>query len=102
MSFDVLPADTATKHTASIVNVAVRAILDRPVADVIIGCWLGAFNHAADNAAPPSSTLTALESEQFVVVRLFQLPNRAHQLLVLLDDLGDFHLPGGALDSQGL
>ena len=39
------------KHQASIANVAVRLILDRPsVAGVIVGCRLGVSDHAADNA----------------------------------------------------
>ena len=40
----------AEKHSASIPNVAVRSVLDRPaVAGVIIGCRLGITQHTQDN-----------------------------------------------------
>ena len=43
-------AAVAQKHKASITNVAVRSILDRPaVAGVIVGCRLGVTEHIADN-----------------------------------------------------
>lgn len=43
-------ADVAQKHKASIANVAVQSILDRPaVAGVIVGCRLGVSEHIADN-----------------------------------------------------
>ena len=41
----------ADKHSASIANVAVRYVLDRPaVAGVIVGARLGVAEHIADNA----------------------------------------------------
>lgn len=48
----------ANKHGASIANVAVRYILDKPaVAGVIIGVRLGVTDHRADNARAFSFTL---------------------------------------------
>ena len=52
--------DVADKHNASIANVAVRYVLDRPaVAGVIVGARLGVAEHIADNARVFDITLDA-------------------------------------------
>ena len=53
-------------------------------------------------AAIAVSPLLALEPEQFIVVGRFQLVDNLPQLLVLLDNPGDFQLPGGALGPKRL
>jgi aryl-alcohol dehydrogenase-like predicted oxidoreductase len=75
----------ADKHQASIANVAVRAILDRPaVAGVIIGARLGVAEHRADNARVFDLTLDAEDQAQIEAVL-----RQARDLYSLIGDCGD-------------
>lgn len=75
----------ADKHRASIANVAVRAILDRPpVAGVIVGVRLGVSEHLVDNARMFEIKLDAEDWDGIDAISA-----RAHDLYRLIGDCGD-------------
>jgi aryl-alcohol dehydrogenase-like predicted oxidoreductase len=75
----------ADKHGASIANVAVRYILDRPaVAGVIVGVRLGVTDHRADNARVFEVTLDPEDQGQIQAVL-----DRSRDLYRLIGDCGD-------------
>ena len=75
----------ADKHGASIANVAVRAILDRPaVAGVIVGARLGLSDHLDDNLRVFSLELDPDDRE-----RIDGVLAGAHDLFRIIGDCGD-------------
>jgi aryl-alcohol dehydrogenase-like predicted oxidoreductase len=75
----------AKRHSVSIANVAVRAILDRPaVAGVIVGARLGVAEHLADNARVFSFRL---DGEDWA--RLDAVQARSRDLFKVIGDCGD-------------
>ena len=75
----------ADKHDASIANVAVRYILDRPaVAGVIVGARLGVAEHIADNARVFGIQLDADDLEAIEAVLA-----QSRDLYRLIGDCGD-------------
>ena len=75
----------ADKHDASIANVAVRYILDRPaVAGVIVGVRLGVSDHYLDNARVFDFNLDDGDREQIAGVR-----QESRDLYGLIGDCGD-------------
>ena len=75
----------ADKHDATIANVAVRYVLDRPaVAGVIVGARLGVAEHISDNARVFDMRLDADDLEAIASV-LFQ----SRDLYRLIGDCGD-------------
>jgi len=75
----------AGKHGVSIVNVAVRYILDRPVvAGVIIGARLGVSNHLEDNARVFDFTLDPEDN-----TRIENVLERSRDLYQLIGDCGE-------------
>jgi aryl-alcohol dehydrogenase-like predicted oxidoreductase len=84
---DLLAAlkQVADRHSASIANVAVRAILDRPfVAGVIIGARLGVAEHIAENARA-----FALQLDQQDLNRINAVLRRGNDLFRAIGDCGD-------------
>ncbi len=75
----------ADRHEATIANVAVRCILDRPsVAGVIVGARLGVAEHIADNARVFSIRLDNEDLEAIEAVLA-----RSRDLYRLIGDCGD-------------
>jgi aryl-alcohol dehydrogenase-like predicted oxidoreductase len=75
----------AERHGVSIANVAVRAILDRPVvAGVIVGTRLGVAEHMADNAR-----VFGLQLDAEDWARLDAVQARSCDLFQLIGDCGD-------------
>ena len=75
----------ADQHGASLANVAVRYILDRPtVAGVIVGVRLGVTDHRTDNARVFEFTLTHEDHERIQAVLV-----RSRDLYHLIGDCGD-------------
>ena len=75
----------AARHEASIANVAVRCILDRPaVAGVIVGVRLGVSEHIDDNAAALDISLTQEDRE-----RIEAVTSMGNDLFALIGDCGD-------------
>ena len=75
----------ADKHGASLANVAVRYILDRPaVAGVIIGVRLGVTEHRADNAR-----VFALKLDPEDHARIQAVLDKSRDLYRLIGDCGD-------------
>ena len=75
----------ADKHNATIANVAVRYVLDRPsVAGVIVGARLGVAEHIADNARVFGIQLDADDLEGIESVL-----SRSRDLYRLIGDCGD-------------
>jgi aryl-alcohol dehydrogenase-like predicted oxidoreductase len=75
----------ADKHRASLANVAVRYILDRPaVAGVIVGTRLGVAEHRTDNARSFDVSLDAEDQAQIEAVLA-----RSRDLYQLIGDCGD-------------
>ena len=75
----------ADRHEASIANVAVRYVLDRPaVAGVIVGARLGVAEHIADNAKVFTLGLDAQDLESIESVL-----SRSRDLFRLIGDCGD-------------
>ena len=75
----------ADLHDASIANVAVRYVLDRPaVAGVIVGARLGVAEHIAENARVFSFELEAQDLEAIESVL-----DRSRDLYKLIGDCGD-------------
>jgi aryl-alcohol dehydrogenase-like predicted oxidoreductase len=75
----------ADKHRASMANIAVRYILDRPaVAGVIVGTRLGVAEHREDNARCFDVTLDAEDHAQLEAVLA-----KSHDLYRLIGDCGD-------------
>ncbi len=75
----------AAKHGASIGNVAVRYVLDRPaVAGVIVGARLGVSEHVADNARVFDMALDGDDHDQIESVLA-----RSRDLFGLIGDCGD-------------
>jgi len=76
---------SADQHAASLANVAVRCLLDRPtVASVIVGARLGVADHHTDNARVFEFTLTPEDHERIQAVLV-----RARNLYHLIGDCGD-------------
>ena len=77
--------DIAAARQASIANVAVKYVLDRPaVAGAILGVRLGVSDHLADNARAFDITLEAADYE-----RLETVLSRARDLYQAIGDCGD-------------
>ena len=77
--------DIADKHEASIANVAVRYVLDRPaVAGVIVGARLGVAEHIADNARVFSVQLDAGDLQAIEAVLA-----ESRDLYRIIGDCGD-------------
>ena len=75
----------AAKHGASIGNVAVRYVLDRPaVAGVIVGARLGVSEHIADNARVFDLALDGDDHDRIEAVL-----GRSRDLFGLIGDCGD-------------
>jgi aryl-alcohol dehydrogenase-like predicted oxidoreductase len=75
----------ADKHGASIANVAVRAILDRPaVAGVIVGVRLGVSDNLEDNRRVFNLELDDEDRERIGAVQA-----RARDLYAIIGDCGD-------------
>ena len=75
----------ADRHRASIANIGVRYILDRPaVAGVIVGARLGVAQHTADNARVFDFALDP-EDQAMIEPVLF----KARGLMKLIGDCGD-------------
>ena len=75
----------ADKHHASISNVAVRYVLDRPaVAGVIVGARLGVSEHLDDNARVFRVKLDAQDLETIEAVLV-----QSRDLYQLIGDCGD-------------
>jgi len=75
----------AQKHSVSLSNVAVRAILDRPaVAGVIVGARLGIAEHLEDNARIFSLTLDEGDRKQ-----IEDVVSQSRNLMQLIGDCGD-------------
>jgi aryl-alcohol dehydrogenase-like predicted oxidoreductase len=75
----------ADKHRASVANVAVRFILDRPaVGGVIIGARLGVAEHREDNTHSFSLSLDAEDHAQIEAVH-----SKSRDLYRLIGDCGD-------------
>jgi aryl-alcohol dehydrogenase-like predicted oxidoreductase len=75
----------ARKHGATIANVAVRAVLDRPaVGGVIVGVRFGESEHIADNLRAFDVALDAEDLERIVAVS-----SRARDLFRAIGDCGD-------------
>lgn len=75
----------ADKHRASIANLGVRYILDRPaVAGVIVGARLGVAEHIADNAHVFGFALDAEDR-----VSIDAVLAKSHDLMKLIGDCGD-------------
>ena len=75
----------ADKHDATIANVAVRYVLDRPaVAGVIVGARLGVAEHIADNLRVFGIQLDSEDLEAIEVVL-----SRSRDLYRLIGDCGD-------------
>ena len=75
----------AARHGASIANVAVRYILDRPaVAGVIVGVRLGVAEHLEDNARVFDVSLSEDDSE-----RIKAVTRKANDLFAVIGDCGD-------------
>ena len=75
----------ADKHNASIANVAVRYVLDRPaVAGVIVGARLGVAEHIADNARVFSMQLDANDMQAIEAVLA-----ESRDLYRIIGDCGD-------------
>ena len=73
------------KHGASIANVAVRYVLDRPtVAGVIIGARLGVSDHREENARAFDFTLDKQDHD-----RIEAILRRSRDLYQLIGDCGD-------------
>jgi aryl-alcohol dehydrogenase-like predicted oxidoreductase len=83
----------ADKHRASIANVGLRYILDRPgVAGVIVGARLGVAQHVADNARVFGSALDGQRS----------LDDRSGSLAIARPDAGDRRLRGVSIANGNL
>lgn len=77
--------EIADKHSVSLANVAVKAILDKPaVAGVIVGARLGLGEHRADNARVFSFDLD--DADRAAIDRVTQ---HGHDLLRVIGDCGD-------------
>ena len=77
--------DIAGERNASIANVAVRAILDRPaVAGVIVGVRLGIVEHRSDNAGAFEVSLTDQDRG-----RIESVTSRSNDLYAAIGDCGD-------------
>ena len=77
--------DIAGRHDASIGNVAVRYVLDRPaVAGVIVGARLGVSEHIADNARVFDTALDTGDHD-----RIESVLGRARDLFARVGDCGD-------------
>jgi aryl-alcohol dehydrogenase-like predicted oxidoreductase len=77
--------EIADKHGASIANVGVRYVLDRPaVAGVIVGARLGLTEHIADNARVFDLALDAADHAAIEAVLA-----GAHDLMRVIGDCGD-------------
>ena len=77
--------DIANKHEASIANIAVRYVLDRPaVAGVIVGARLGVAEHIADNARVFDITLDANDMQAIEAVLA-----ESRDLYRIIGDCGD-------------
>lgn len=75
----------ADKHAASISNVAVRYVLDRPaVAGVIIGARLGLTDHREENVKPFDLVMGSEDIDQ-----LLQVTSQARDLYQIIGDCGD-------------
>ena len=75
----------AAKHDASIANVAMRYVLDRPaVAGVIVGARLGLSDNRADNARVFDFTLDGDDLE-----RIHAVTAGARDLVAIIGDCGD-------------
>ena len=75
----------ADKHDASIANVAVRAILDRPgVAGVIVGVRLGVAEHIEDNRR-----VFALRLDDEDHARIAEVQRASRDLYQIIGDCGD-------------
>ena len=75
----------ADKHDASIANVAVRYVLDRPaVAGVIVGARLGVAEHISDNARVFSISLSTSDLQAIESVLA-----QSRDLYRLIGDCGD-------------
>jgi aryl-alcohol dehydrogenase-like predicted oxidoreductase len=75
----------ADRHAASIVNVGVRYVLDRPaVAGVIVGARLGIAEHIADNARAFD---VALDADDHAALE--PILARSRDLMRLIGDCGD-------------
>ena len=75
----------ADKHSASISNVAVRYILERPsVAGTIVGVRLGVADHRGDNARIFELSLDAEDDDRIATVL-----GRSNDLYRLIGDCGD-------------
>ena len=77
--------DIAGKYDASIANIAVRYILERPtVAGVIVGARLGVTEHLEDNARVFDFTLDSEDNEHIEAVLV-----QSRDLYQLIGDCGD-------------
>jgi aryl-alcohol dehydrogenase-like predicted oxidoreductase len=77
--------EVADRHQVTIANVAVRAILDRPVvAGVIVGARLGASEHLADNARVFDLHLDPDDLAQITAVT-----RESRDLYAVIGDCGD-------------
>ena len=75
----------AARHGASLANVAVRHILDRPsVAGVIVGARLGVSEHIEDNARVFDISLSEEERE-----RIQAVTRGGNDLFAVIGDCGD-------------
>ena len=75
----------ADKHAASISNIAVRYVLDRPaVAGVIIGARLGLTDHREENVKPFDLVMGSEDIDQ-----LLQVTSQARDLYQIIGDCGD-------------
>ncbi|HVX02983.1 MAG TPA: aldo/keto reductase [Nitrososphaera sp.] len=75
----------AAKHQASIANVAVRYVLDRPaVAGAIIGVRLGIAEHRQDNAR-----VFELKLDEEDMEKIGQVTARSRNLFEIIGDCGD-------------
>ena len=81
----VVLRDIAVNYEASIANIAVRYILDRPaVAGVIVGARLGVTNHLVDNARVFDFSLDSEDNG-----RIEAILGRSRDLYQLIGDCGD-------------
>ena len=81
----VVLRDIAVNYEASIANIAVRYILDRPaVAGVIVGARLGVTNHLVDNAKVVDFSLDSEDNG-----RIEAILERSRDLYQLIGDCGD-------------
>ncbi len=73
------------KHGASIANVAIRYVLDRPaVAGVIVGARLGVSEHLTDNARVFDLALDSDDND-----RIESVLSRSRDLFASIGDCGD-------------